>query len=1717
MVVKLLKRIRMKQIFYLLFCQKKMLTKAMFLIALGFVFSGFNPPKNTNSFSKKILHQAKKSIYETIAPTNIWGLGDLIGNTTTPWTQATFQVSATSDRTPDGVLCNPLTCPTVSDEANTTDSDLTNYATIEFPTLGVFADASIRVTETDEDYAAGPFVGFKIEKVGGLVDLDLFDNLTIRTYLNGTLQESQAASSLLSASLLGGGAVGPFDVGLWTTMDFDAVELYVAQPVGIGLGGEIRVYHALLEKAENGAALQCNGGLGTIWTKPSYPVRIDNNNTGVTGVCVGCSLTGESNIIDMDLNNYASATVLVGLAGGVEVSLVDPVISSYPAGSFAGFVVEDMTGLLGLSLLEAFEVETYLDGTLQESATSSQLVDLPIFISNNRSTVGFNTTVPFDEIRLKVISLASLLVDVRIYHALTAPMGCIMIDSDNDSVYDSIEDAAPNGGDGNDDGIPDKNQPSVASLVRVDGGYVTLQATGTCTQITNITCVDESNLSAESSAYVFPYGLVDFELDCIAPGGIANLTYFWHGVESLEGFEYVKEGPIVPDEVSRTYYAFSTSLSELIFGGMGSTTATNMVMLIDGLQGDDTGLDGKIVDPAGPALAIISPGGVLNNLTHWARADYEVYSDAGLTFANPGDPVPHWQDLSPSDFTLTASGAERPTFVQGSRATNFNPALDFSNNYMTNPSQVVPAGSDMTMFAVGMSNGTAGVKTIYAYGDNGNDPALNVDGSQVSPSADGSTPTTTNLFSGDIPASKPLLLSMRGENAATTADDLTVSYQGREVDANGMDVPNSVNLGNTIDVGGGDASTANWDGQIMELITYDRKLTAAEMQQVNSYLAVKYGITLRLDDNDPTITEGNYVASDGVTVFWNSTLNLLYHNDVAGVGRDDDSYLYQKQSTALESDFGFGDNDAFVTIALGNTVEADNESNSNNVLLDNNFMMWGNNNLDTAYTINYVPATPQVGALYRMARTWKIQETGLVGTVTISVPEETNAEFIFVDLNESFAPATATSTALVPDGNGNLIATLDFLDGQYFTFARVDCTQSPTFTCTTGSNIDLTEFVLSYLPGGTWTDVSGSGANITIPQNVDLTGLADGEYIFNYTFLGGTECFDVVVTKTSPIPAPVVDNLDLCAGEEATILMPLYNIPQEQKHIAEFDGPEAYAARGRCTGTTIATCSTNDATVTTLEQVTLMGDFSTMTRSTDHILRKDGELQFQDTNGEFCLESAPVTIIAGDHGTVSVDFRRVNGVLESDDYIRISTVVNGVETLEKEYTGAISDQMQTFRKTNITGTVMSLKVCIKTGDGLDGDGALESVAIGRMESIVSTFLPTYNFYDADPTAGPATLLGTGMQYEAGTTSATSPEDIWVTCSINGCESDPTLMSVNVSDNPITPMDGALAFYCPAGPGASPIFNLQDLVTNYQAGGVWTDDSASGVNISDPTNVDFTGVPAGVYYFTYAIGGAAPCNGSQTMVAVTIDEIPEEIPALSANTINNTCPDPSVDLNSLITSTTPANSSIVWSTDGDSSDGVTNPVADPTAVTTSDTYYAYYLTNGCYSEASAPVIATVVNCNTAPVITSAAAVDFLENGTGVAYDTETTDDYDTEGSGLTYSFTGNAVTSPDEAAFAIDASTGEVTFLVAPDFEIPGDMSPAALPDNTYDIEIQVCDNGPGIPLCAMQIVNITITDEDEDNDGFTSANGETDDADPCVPSNAASPCCEAASPTITKD
>jgi VCBS repeat-containing protein len=235
-------------------------------------------------------------------------------------------------------------------------------------------------------------------------------------------------------------------------------------------------------------------------------------------------------------------------------------------------------------------------------------------------------------------------------------------------------------------------------------------------------------------------------------------------------------------------------------------------------------------------------------------------------------------------------------------------------------------------------------------------------------------------------------------------------------------------------------------------------------------------------------------------------------------------------------------------------------------------------------------------------------------------------------------------------------------------------------------------------------------------------------------------------------------------------------------------------------------------------------------------------------------------------------------------------------------------------------------------------------------------------------------------------------------------------------------------------------------------GYWNFNENSGVTAADSTaNGNDGTLVNGPAWYGYRTGEDVAINAS--------------VPGVLAN-------DYDVDANMLTAElvTGPANGTLLLNSDG----SFTYTPNLNFSGTDSFTYRAF---DGTAYSNVATVAILVDPSNDAPTITSdgggvLAAINVAENSTVVT--TVTATDADQPAQALSYSISGGA----DAARFTIDSSTGELTFLAAPNFEAPTDADA----NNVYQVTVQVID---GVGGTDTQALSITVTAANEDPIGVT--------------------------------
>ncbi|WP_284653683.1 T9SS type A sorting domain-containing protein [Flavobacterium terrisoli] len=314
----------------------------------------------------------------------------------------------------DGLVC--ALCSIVNTD-RLIDTDPNNYALIDL-TASVGTASKISVKDQITDYPAGTFAGFDIESIA-LLNANVFDAIRVTTYLNGAQQETKTGNGpLISVNTFLIVGTGRQTIGFVTTLPFDEVQITLTNLATVTLG-TVKVYSAVLQKFCP-ATVECNKSYA--WTSPAFPVYIDGAKSGISGLaCAACAINDVGNVLTANTTDYARITITAGVIESGAIAVKDQLFT-YPPGTFAGFTIKDLNNLIELDLFQSLTISTYNNGSFQEARTGAQLISLSLLVPILGSgpgfyNVGFKATLPFDEIQIRIGSLASVINNVNVYGA----------------------------------------------------------------------------------------------------------------------------------------------------------------------------------------------------------------------------------------------------------------------------------------------------------------------------------------------------------------------------------------------------------------------------------------------------------------------------------------------------------------------------------------------------------------------------------------------------------------------------------------------------------------------------------------------------------------------------------------------------------------------------------------------------------------------------------------------------------------------------------------------------------------------------------------------------------------------------------------------------------------------------------------------------------------------------------------------------------------------------------------------------------------------------------------------------------------------------------------------------------------------------------------------------------------------------------------------------
>lgn len=418
-----------------------------------------------------------------------------------------------------------------------------------------------------------------------------------------------------------------------------------------------------------------------------------------------------------------------------------------------------------------------------------------------------------------------------------------------------------------------------------------------------------------------------------------------------------------------------------------------------------------------------SPGGVgTTNLTAWWNPDVLPLGNASSwTTVYPS---------GPSAITLTKTGAPyaQVTSTPTNNTSNYNRTIDFTGNVATAAGSMALENTGSlnlldnnlntaqgTFFAVyHMTNATSG-QHIVDYRE------LSGDAIQFRKLANMRYATTiSNSVNAtrDFPDDgKPFLMNAQGNKSTATSLKLRL----RSADWTGAGVASSASTGGQLGltVGMRKANPTSFTGPfqsfLSELIFFNTDLSFSDLVKVESYLGIKYGITL-----DPMSASSGAYASSTTLPVWNASGIPSYHNDVIGIARDDVSALQQKQSHSYDDS---------VRLYLS-TLAVDNFSNTGSFTSNISYLMMGHNNgqlTETSAATSEMPTGQSL--LNRIEREWRVTNTNLGDTYSMDIKLNSFTNFsnnpaslcLLVDDDGNFSNATVYQIGLTFSVNGNTV------------------------------------------------------------------------------------------------------------------------------------------------------------------------------------------------------------------------------------------------------------------------------------------------------------------------------------------------------------------------------------------------------------------------------------------------------------------------------------------------------------------------------------------------------------------------------------------------------------------------------------------------------------------------------------------------------------------------
>lgn len=395
----------------------------------------------------------------------------------------------------------------------------------------------------------------------------------------------------------GGGIIGEYDGGVISNCSFSGdIQSYYESGGIIGENeGSVVIHRCYSEGSITADDTDTGGIVGEV--EDDITISESFSTMDVIGDDVGGligTVYGNTEVTDSYFNGsvggYGDAGSVIGFGGYYDVA----VTNTFGTGSVAG--TGDVAGFSGT----ASEAGVYYGSFWDKQTTGQEDGCVPNDVCDGvlgKATAQMKTKATFTselgEGTWDFTNVWGMTTDGNDGYPclLWTAHSCHSADLDQDGTPNSSEDAGPNGGDANGDGVKDSLQSNVSSLMNsVSGKYAVLETS--CETNSGVSIVPES-ATDKDAGYDYSVGLINFTAS--GCGSLATITQYFYGDYDASKLTARKYNP--------TTHAYTTiSGASLTNTEIGGQKVLKVVYAIaDNGPLDLNVASGIITDPSGPA------------------------------------------------------------------------------------------------------------------------------------------------------------------------------------------------------------------------------------------------------------------------------------------------------------------------------------------------------------------------------------------------------------------------------------------------------------------------------------------------------------------------------------------------------------------------------------------------------------------------------------------------------------------------------------------------------------------------------------------------------------------------------------------------------------------------------------------------------------------------------------------------------------------------------------------------------------------------------------------------------------------------------------------------------------------------------------------------------------------------------------------------------------